>query len=85
MKILVCNGNIPLSKKIAEHLGLEPIDANIKKFNDGEIAVQLNEKVRGEDVFVIQSTSKPVNDNVMELLIIMRYERVILVMQLMKG
>jgi ribose-phosphate pyrophosphokinase len=70
MKILLCNGNLPLGEKIAEHLGIKPIDAKIRRFNDGEIAVQLNEKVRGEDVFVVQSTCNPVNDNIMELLIV---------------
>ncbi|MFC1659813.1 ribose-phosphate pyrophosphokinase [Pseudomonadota bacterium] len=70
MKILVCSGNIPLAEDIAKHLGTNPIDADIKRFNDGEISVKLNETVRGEEVFIIQSTSSPVNENVMELLLV---------------
>ena len=69
MKIVTGNSNQPLSKKIAEYLGVPLVDATIKKFPDKEIFVEIKENVRGEDVFVIQSTSFPANDHVMELLI----------------
>jgi ribose-phosphate pyrophosphokinase len=69
MKILSCNSNITIAKKISEHLGVSLIDANITKFADKEIFVEVNENVRGEDIFVIQSTQYPANDNIMELLI----------------
>lgn len=69
MKIVSGNSNQPLAKKIAEYLGVPLVDATIKKFPDKEIFVEIKENVRGEDVFVIQSTSFPANDHVMELLI----------------
>ena len=69
MKIVSGNSNQPLAKKIAEYLGVHLVDATIKKFPDKEIFVEIKENVRGEDVFVIQSTSFPANDHVMELLI----------------
>ncbi|MBL6785043.1 MAG: ribose-phosphate pyrophosphokinase [Rickettsiales bacterium] len=69
MKILACNSNQPLAEKIANTLNTTLIDATIKKFSDKEIFVEVNENVRGEDVFVIQSTSCPANENLMELLI----------------
>ncbi len=69
MKIVSGNSNKPLAKKISEHLGVPLLDATIKKFPDKEIFVEIKENVRGEDVFVIQSTSFPANDHVMELLI----------------
>ena len=68
MKIVSGNSNKPLAKKISEHLGVPLLDATIKKFPDKEIFVEIKENVRGEDVFVIQSTSFPANDHVMELL-----------------
>ena len=58
-----------MAKKIAEHLGVSLGDAQVGKFSDGEIYVNINETVRGSDVFVVQSTCDPVNDNLMELLI----------------
>lgn len=61
---------MPLSSSIAEYLNVSLLNASIKKFSDKEIFVEIQENVRGEDVFVIQSTSFPANDNVMELLII---------------
>lgn len=70
MKILSGNGNLPLAKEIAKYLGSSLIDAEIKRFADNEVFVEIKENVRGEDVFVIQSTSFPANDNIMELLII---------------
>lgn len=70
MKIISGNSNIPLAESIATHLGMELTKANIKRFSDQEIWVEIQENVRGEDVYVIQPTSNPTNDNVMELLII---------------
>lgn len=70
MKIVAGNSNMPLSSSIAEYLNVSLLNASIKKFSDKEIFVEIQENVRGEDVFVIQSTSFPANDNVMELLII---------------
>ena len=70
MKIVAGNSNIPLSQSIAKYLKVPLVKASIKKFPDKEIFVEIQENVRGEDVFVIQSTSFPANDHVMELLII---------------
>ncbi len=69
MKLLACNSNPILSQEIANHLGLKLINAEVKKFADHEIFVEIKENVRGEDIFIIQSTSYPANDNIMELLI----------------
>ena len=69
MKLISCNANKPLADAIADHLDCPISDTEIKNFSDNEIFVRINENVRGEDVFVIQSTSKPANDNLMELLI----------------
>ncbi|MBF7096938.1 ribose-phosphate diphosphokinase [Alkalibacter mobilis] len=69
MKIIAGNSNIKLAKEIADHLEMNLTDASLKTFSDGEISFNLNETVRGADVFVIQSTSYPVNNNLMELLI----------------
>lgn len=69
MKLISCNANRPLAEAIADHLDCPLTDAEIKNFADNEIFVRINENVRGEDVFVIQSTSRPANDNLMELLI----------------
>ncbi len=69
MKLLACNSNITLSKEIAKYLKIDLVDAEIKRFSDHEVFVEIRENVRGEDIFVIQSTSKPANDNIMELLI----------------
>ena len=69
MKLLACNSNLTLSREIAKHLGVQLIDAEVKKFADREVFVDIKENVRGEDIFVIQSTSYPANDNIMELLI----------------
>ncbi len=69
MKLLSCNSNRTLSQEIAKHLGLQLIDAEVKKFSDMEVFVEIKENVRGEDIFVVQSTSFPANDNIMELLI----------------
>jgi len=69
MKILACNSNRPLAEAIASRLGLKVTAANIRRFSDMEVFVEILENVRGEDVFVVQSTSYPANDMLMELLI----------------
>ena len=69
IKIFACNSNLPVAKAMAERLGLKLGEADVKHFSDGEIAVSINESVRGSDVFIVQSTCAPVNDNLMELLI----------------
>ncbi len=69
MKIVSGNSNAPLARDIAKYLNVSLVEATIKKFPDKEIFVEIQENVRGEDVFVIQSTSFPANDHVMELLI----------------
>lgn len=69
MKLLACNSNLTLAKEVAKYLGTSLIDAEVKKFADHEIFVEVKENVRGEDIFVVQSTSRPANDNIMELLI----------------
>lgn len=71
MKLISCNSNRPLAEAISSCLGQPLAKASIKRFNDMEIWVELLENMRGEDVFVIQSTSFPANDNLMELLITM--------------
>ena len=69
MKLLSGTGNLELSKKIAKNLKLKLVNSNIKRFADGEIYVEINENIRGNSIFVIQSISTPANDNLMELLI----------------
>lgn len=69
MKILSCNSNKVLAEAISSYVGVNLSEATIKKFADGEIFVKINENIRGEDIYIIQSTSPPVNDNLMELLI----------------
>ncbi|MBI3444960.1 MAG: ribose-phosphate pyrophosphokinase [Magnetospirillum sp.] len=69
MKILACNSNRPLAEAIAEYLTMSITKAVIRRFSDNEVFVEIHENVRGEDVFVIQSTSYPANDNLMELLV----------------
>src|SRR5687767_3342451 len=69
MKLLAGNSNLPLSRSISEYLEMPLTEASVRRFADEEIFVEINENVRGEDVFVIQSTSYPANDNLMELLI----------------
>ena len=68
-KIFACNSNPELAKKIADIMGKPVGQAVVTKFSDGEISVNILESVRGQDVYVIQSTNNPVNDNLMELLI----------------
>ena len=69
MKIISCNSNQELAKSIASYIGVSLADASMRKFADDEIFVEINENIRGEDVFIIQSTSHPANDHLMELLI----------------
>ena len=69
MKLMACNSNTDLSKEIASILKLPLTDATIKKFADEEMFVEINENVRGQDIYIIQSTSKPANDNLSELLV----------------
>ena len=69
IKVFTGNSNPALAKAIAAKLGVELSDATVTKFSDGEISVSIGETVRGVDVFVVQSTCSPVNDNFMELLI----------------
>jgi len=69
MKLLTGNSNKPLSKTIAKFLKTKLVNSSIRKFSDGEIYIEINENIRGNSVFVIQSTSNPANDNIMELLL----------------
>ena len=69
MKIISGNSNNDLSNEIANYINIKLADATITKFSDKEIFVEIHENVRGEDVFIIQSTSFPANDNLMELLV----------------
>src|SRR5215217_958263 len=69
MKIMAGNSNLPLARAVAGYLELPLTDASVRRFADEEVFVEIHENVRGEDVFVIQSTSFPANDNLMELLI----------------
>ena len=69
MKVLSGNSNRPLSEEIAAYLDLPLTKADVRRFSDMEIFVEIHENVRGEDVFIIQSTSYPANDHLMELLI----------------
>ena len=71
MKILAGNSNRPLAEAISAYLQLPLTDASIRRFSDMECFVEIHENVRGEDVFVIQSTSYPANDNLMELLVML--------------
>jgi len=69
MKILAGTSNLKLCRDIASKLKLKLINTNIKRFQDNEIYVEINENIRGNSIFVVQSTSNPANDNLMELLI----------------
>ena len=69
LKLFSLNSNIPLAKQVAKSLGVELSKCSVKKFSDGEVSINIAESVRGCEVFVIQSTSGPVNDNLMTLLI----------------
>ncbi|MEE8280075.1 MAG: ribose-phosphate pyrophosphokinase [Alphaproteobacteria bacterium] len=69
MKVLACNSNRPLGEAISAYLKLPLTKATMRRFSDMEVFVEIQENVRGEDVFVLQSTSFPTNDNLMELLV----------------
>src|SRR5258705_3997877 len=69
LKLLTGNANRPLAEEIAQYLHVPMADAEAPRFSDGEVYVQVDENVRGADVFVIQPTCPPVNDTLMELLI----------------
>src|SRR6202522_2786492 len=69
MKIVACNSNRPLAEAVAATLNLPLTRATVRRFSDMEVFVEIHENVRGEDVFVVQSTSFPANDNLMELLV----------------
>jgi ribose-phosphate pyrophosphokinase len=71
LKLFSGNANRPLAEEIAQHLRMRLGDADVSRFSDGEVYVQINENVRGQDVFVIQPTCPPVNDSLMELLVMM--------------
>lgn len=71
MKVFTGTSNLPLAERIAEHLGVRIGDATVDRFADGEIRVKIQEDVRGADVFVVQSTCPPVNESVMELVLLM--------------
>ena len=69
MKLLTGNSNKSLSQKISKHLKTKLVHSSIRKFSDGEIYIEINENIRGNSIFLIQSTSAPANDNLMELLL----------------
>ena len=69
IKIFTCNSNKSVAKQIADSLGIPVGKSEVTSFSDGEIAVSLHESVRGSECFIVQSTCAPVNDNIMELLI----------------
>ena len=69
MMIFALNSNVPLAQKIADRVGVPLSKSSVERFSDGEIQINIDETVRGKDVYLIQSTSDPVNDNLMELLI----------------
>lgn len=71
LKLFSGNSNRPLAREMCDSLGIPLGKATVKRFSDGEIFVEIEENVRGADVFVVQSTCGPVNDNLMELLIMM--------------
>ena len=70
MKIIAGNSNLPLSSDVSKYLQIDLAKATIRRFADEEVYVEIKENIRGEDVFVIESTSYPANDNLMELLVI---------------
>ena len=69
LKIFALNSNRPLAKKIADYVGVNLGKLSVDRFSDGEIQINIEESIRGDNVYVIQSASAPVNDNLMELLI----------------
>ncbi|SEM61757.1 ribose-phosphate pyrophosphokinase [Ligilactobacillus sp. WC1T17] len=71
IKLFSLNSNPQLASKVADTMGVELCDASVKHFSDGEIQININESVRGDDVFILQSISDPVNENFMELMVMM--------------
>ena len=69
MKIITGTSNVPLANEVAEYIGIPLANAAIKRFADDEVFVEIKENIRGEDVFIICSTSHPANDNLVELLV----------------
>ena len=69
MKLLTGNSNKNLSQKISKFLKNRLVNSSIRKFSDGEIYIEINENIRGNSIFIIQSVSSPANDNLMELLL----------------
>lgn len=69
MKLIAGNSNLPLAQAISDELGVPLSDASMRRFSDEEVFVEINENIRGQDVFLIQSTSYPANDHLMELLV----------------
>ena len=67
-KLFTCTANVPLAKSIADELGMPLAQAEVRRFSDGEIFVEVHESVRGCDTFVVQPTCHPINDSLMELL-----------------
>lgn len=70
LQLFTLNSNRPLAEEIAQHIGVPLGKCTVSRFSDGETQINIEESVRGRDVYVIQSTSEPVNDNIMELLIL---------------
>ena len=70
LKIFTGNANPALAKEICDYLGLPLGEAFVRRFNNGEVQIMIDQSVRGKDVFIIQPTSYPVNDNLMELMVI---------------
>lgn len=70
LALLTGNSNKKLASEVAKHLGISICDSTATNFSDGEVRIQINENIRGSDVFVLQSTCTPVNDNLMELLLL---------------
>ena len=75
MKLIAGNSNRPLAEAISSYLNMPLCKAHIRRFSDMEVFVEIMENIRGEDVFVIQSTSSPANDNLMELLVMLDASR----------
>lgn len=71
MKIIACNSNRPLAEAVSAYVNLPLTKTSVRRFSDMEVFVEIEENIRGEDVFVLQSTSYPANDNLMELLVSM--------------
>ena len=69
MKLLTGNSNKHLSVKLSKYLKTKLVNSNIRKFSDGEIYVEINENIRGNNIFLVQSISSPANDNLLEMLL----------------